>query len=139
MTPPCNAVRPCREAGPLAGLSGAGRVAILPVRLIVPGQALLAPFAQVIRVLSPAHTQGAITVLTAHNPRWYTFSPESWVLVLDPVDKSQTCAQCGRDWLTGCASECTARIVFDEDVAGALTAAGLAADYASEQLLAARP
>jgi hypothetical protein len=127
------------HARPLTDLTAWGRVAFLPSRLLVPGQALLAPFAQITRVLAPAHAQGGVMVLTAHNPRWYHFTPEAWAFALDPFDMSSPCPGCARDWLEGCAEQCNERVVFDEDAAEALAAAGLAAGWSVEQILAARP
>jgi len=130
---------PQSGANPLTDLSPWGRVALLPSRLLVPGQALLAPFAQITRVMAPAHAQGGVMVLTAHDPRWYHFTPEAWAFVLDPADKSAPCHGCARDWREGCAEPCGERVVFDEDAAAALAAANLTAGWPAEQILAARP
>jgi hypothetical protein len=124
-----NAPEAAPDPASLAGLAEAGRIAFIPARLLAPGQTLLAPFAQITHVRSPAYAGGNIMALTAHNPRWYEFTPESWALVLDPAAKSEPCARCGRDWLAGCASECGERIV----------AAGLAGGWTAQELLAARP
>lgn len=139
MSPQCPPPASRPGPGALSGIPGADRIALLPARLLVPGQALLAPFAQITRVNSPAYAGGNIMALTAHNPRWYEFTPESWALVLDPADKSEPCPKCERTWSAGCAPACGSRIVYDEDVAAALVSTGLAGGWTAAELLAARP
>ncbi|WP_026932058.1 hypothetical protein [Glycomyces tenuis] len=135
----CPTERPAPGMDELHGLTANGSIAVLPPRLLEPGQALLLPFAQVVEIQSPPHAHGGIMVKTANNPAWYAFTPASWALVVLPDDASAPCAACHCSWLGGCAPGCTARIITDHDNAAALAAAGLTGDWTAAQILGARP
>lgn len=127
------------DARPLGARAADGRVAFLPARLLEPGLALLVPFAQITEIQTPPYAHDDIMVKTAHNTAWYAFTPESWALVFVPDDATAPCTDCRQSWLDGCAPDCAARIIYDEDAVAALIGTGLTGDWTATQILEARP
>jgi hypothetical protein len=121
----------------LRALAGDGQVAVLPVTLLEPGQVLLIPCAQILRVQSPPHAHGDIQVQVANSIAWVHFTPESWAPVFIPDGFSEDCGTCWNNWLEGCEPGCTARRIPEIDTAKALAAAGLTGPWSADEILAA--
>lgn len=100
-----------------ATVAPGGTILMTPAAAIQHGDMLLAPCVHAARI---ARTDSGVTITSDINTV-HAFAPDRWLPLLRPADPTVPCPGCGGTWLQGCADDCDARTLLDEDVADALT------------------